>query len=67
MMSFITCALEPVLLEQKYEAQYNGSSMQTLTGEITKAHKILIGKHEGKRHLGEPWLRWDNSIKMDLK
>jgi hypothetical protein len=36
-----------------------------LMGEKRNAYKILIGKPEGKRPLGEPRHRWVNYIKMD--
>jgi len=26
-----------------------------------------VGKPEGKRPLGRPWLRWDDNIKVDLQ
>ena len=28
---------------------------------------VLVGKHEGKRPLGNPWSRWKDNIRMDLK
>jgi len=31
------------------------------------ACRVLVGKPEGKRRLGNPRCRWDNNIKMDLK
>jgi hypothetical protein len=30
-------------------------------------HKVLVGKHEGKRPLGRPRRRWEGNIKMDLQ
>ena len=30
-------------------------------------HKVLVGKHEGKRPLGRPRRRWMDNIKMDLQ
>ena len=30
-------------------------------------HKVLVGKHEGKRPLGRPRRRWKDNIKMDLE
>ena len=30
-------------------------------------HRVLVGKPEGKRPLGRPRLRWEDSIKMDLQ
>ena len=31
------------------------------------AHKVLVGKREGKRPLGSPRRRWEDNIKMDLQ
>ena len=31
------------------------------------AYRVLLGKHEGKRHLERPRLRWEDNIKMDLR
>jgi len=33
-------------------------------GEGRRVHRILVGKHEGKRPLGRPRLRWEDNIKM---
>ena len=30
-------------------------------------HKVLVGKPEGKRPLGRPRHRWEDTIKMDLQ
>jgi hypothetical protein len=30
-------------------------------------HRVLFGKHEGKRPLGRPRRRWEDNIKMDLQ
>ena len=30
-------------------------------------HKVLVEKPEGKRPLGRPRRRWEDSIKMDLE
>jgi hypothetical protein len=30
------------------------------------AHRILVGKPEGKRPLGRPRCRWEDNIRMDL-
>jgi hypothetical protein len=35
-------------------------------GERRGVYRVLVGKHEGKRPLGRPSLRWENTIKMDL-
>jgi hypothetical protein len=31
------------------------------------AHRILVGRPEGRRPLGRPRLRWEDNIKMDLQ
>ena len=31
------------------------------------AHRDLVGKPEGKRLLGRPRRRWEDTIKMDLQ
>jgi hypothetical protein len=35
-------------------------------GEVRGAY-ILVGRPEGRRPLGRPGRRWEDSIKMDLK
>ena len=30
-------------------------------------HRVLVGKPEGKRPLGRPRRRWEDSINMDLQ
>jgi hypothetical protein len=36
-------------------------------GEVRGAHNILVGRPEGRRPLGRPRRRWDDTIKMDLR
>jgi hypothetical protein len=36
-------------------------------GEGRGAHRVLVGKPEGKRPLGIPRRRWEDNIKMDLQ
>jgi hypothetical protein len=35
-------------------------------GEKRGVHRVLVGKHEGKRSLERPRRRWEDTIKMDL-
>jgi hypothetical protein len=35
-------------------------------GEGRGAHRVLVGRPEGKRPLGRPRSRWEDNIKMDL-
>jgi hypothetical protein len=35
-------------------------------GDKRNAHKMLVGKPEGKIPLGRPRRRWDDNIKIDL-
>jgi hypothetical protein len=36
-------------------------------GEGRGVYRVLIGKPEGKRPLGRPRRRWEDSIKLDLR
>jgi len=36
-------------------------------GERRGVYMVLVGKPEGKRPLGRPGRRWEDSIKMDLQ
>jgi hypothetical protein len=36
-------------------------------GEERGVHRVLVGKHEGKRPLGRPRRRWEDNIKMDIQ
>ena len=36
-------------------------------GEGRDAHRVLVGKPEGKRTFGRPRRRWEDNIKMDLQ
>jgi len=36
-------------------------------GERRGVYRVLVGKPEGKRPLGRPRHRWEDSIKMDLQ
>ena len=34
-------------------------------GERRGVHRVLVGKHEGKRPFGRPRRRWEDNIKVD--
>jgi len=36
-------------------------------GERRGVYWVLVGKHEGKRPLGRPRRRWEDTIKTDLQ
>jgi hypothetical protein len=36
-------------------------------GGMRSAYRVLVGKPEGKRPLGIPRLRWEDTTKMDLQ
>ena len=36
-------------------------------GEDREVHRVLVGKPEGKKPLGRPRRRWEDSIKMNLQ
>jgi hypothetical protein len=39
----------------------------TTNGGNRNAYRVLVGKPEGKRPLGRPRSRWEDTIKMDLR
>ena len=43
------------------------SCSETRNFRIKFPRGVLVGKPEGKRHLGRTRRRWEDSIKMDLK
>jgi hypothetical protein len=36
-------------------------------GEKNNAYRIMVGKPHGRRPLGRPRRRWEDSIKIDLR
>jgi hypothetical protein len=36
-------------------------------GEDRVLYRVLVGKPEGKRSLGRPRRRWEDSIRMDIQ
>ena len=36
-------------------------------GQGRGVHRVLVGKHEGRRPLGRPRRRWEDNINMDLQ
>ena len=37
------------------------------SGVRRRAYRVLVGKHEGRRPLGRPRLKWEDNIKMDIQ
>jgi hypothetical protein len=35
-------------------------------GDVRGAYNILVGRREGRRHLGRPRHRWEDNIKIDF-
>ena len=65
MRSLMICTAHPVLWGNKIERNEMGGACGTY-GE-RGVHKVSVGKPEGKRPLGRPRRRWEDSIQMDLE
>jgi hypothetical protein len=67
---FICLCVETCSNVQPFNAASNRSSRWAgpvaRMGEERGVHRVLAGKHEGKRPLGRPRRRWEN-IKMDFQ
>jgi hypothetical protein len=37
------------------------------TGKRRGAHRVLMGKPEGKKPFGKVWCQWENNFEMDLQ
>jgi hypothetical protein len=48
-------------------AQFRISSPSLFKGDERNVYSVLMGKPEGKRHLGRPRRRWEDGIRMDLR
>jgi len=50
----------------KFEKNGMGGACSPYGGE-GRSVRVLVVKHEGKRPLGRPRLRWEDNIKMELQ
>jgi hypothetical protein len=55
----------PSIIRMK-KSRMRGVGHLTRQGKNWNACRILVGKPEGKRPLGKPRRRWEDTIKMDL-
>ena len=54
-----------VRLIKSRRMRWAGHVVRMVEGRLV--HKVLVGKPEGKRPLGRPRRRWEDTIKMDLE
>ena len=57
----------PNIIRNLKSGQLRGAGLVAHMEQSRNAYRILVGKPEGKRHLGRTRRRWEDSIKMDLK
>jgi hypothetical protein len=58
--------LDKVIKSDKIEKNEMGGACSAY-GERRGVYRVLVGKPEGKRPLGRPRRRWEDSIGMDLR
>jgi len=66
MRSLMICTAHQILLGVQVEKNETGGTCSTCGGE-ERGIEDLVEKPEGKRPLGRPRCRWEDSIKMDLQ
>jgi hypothetical protein len=57
----------PNIIRMIKSRRMRGAGHVARMGETRNAHRIFVGKPEGKRPLGRPRCRWVDNIKMDLR
>ena len=60
----MNCTVHPIVREIKSRMRWAGHIERM--GEMRCVHRILVGKSEGKRPLGEHRRRWEDNIKTDI-
>ena len=61
------CTAHPILFGDQIEKNEMGGACSSYGVERRGAYGILVGKLEGKRPLGRPRCRWQDSAKMSLQ
>jgi len=55
-----------IFLEIKYR-RIRWARLVVHIAERRSVYRVLVGKPEGKRQLGQPSRRWEDNIKIDLQ
>jgi hypothetical protein len=66
-MSLIACTLLPYIIRMIKSKRMRWMKYVACMGEMRNARKVLVQKPEGKRSLGRPRHRWEDSTKTDPK
>jgi hypothetical protein len=66
MKSLMTCIVHPYCSVDKMDKNEMGGACSPYGGE-ERVYRVLVEKPEGKRPLGRPRPRWEDSIKMDVQ
>jgi hypothetical protein len=61
--SFIICIPRQLLLGWSNNGELDETDMQHAWGKLENHKKILVGKSEGRRLVGRPRHRWEESAK----
>ena len=57
----------PNIIRNLKSRQLRWAEHVTRMEQFRNAYRVLVGKPEGKRHLGRPRRRWEDNIRVDLK
>jgi hypothetical protein len=54
-------------MSSQFRSFHVGGRHLACIGKMRNVYEIVIGKHERKRLLRRPRLRWENNIRIDLR
>ena len=66
MLSYMQCNLSLTIMNLKSRRLRWAGDVARIE-QSRNAHRVLVGKSEGKRPLGRTRRRWEDNIKIDLR
>ena len=67
MLSYMYCILRLNIIRNLKSRRLRWAGHAVRMEQSRNVYRVLVGKPEGKRPLGRPRRRWEDTIKMDLR